>query len=563
MPAYPSPWSRASQSGNAMEESTSQAASLPRSLVGQPIGSYRVIEPLGSGGMSTVFRAVHVETGHEVALKVLLGSLARNSTLLQRFLREARSRRDPGAPQYRGDLRSGRRPGPALPGAGVRPGRGFPRLCPAARAARRRRGHRGHPRRRQRTALRRRPGPDPPRHQAIQHPPHAQRASPRSSTWAWPSRPRFEDERVTREGTTVGTVDYMAPEQARDSRATSIQSDIYSLGCTFYYLLAGVPPFPGGDITDKLTRHARAPAPDIRDLRPDIPAGVAAILLRMMAKQPEDRFADYDELIAALDAVSMDDVDASPGIALMPLEDDEVPDRPRPSVETRATRVVARSPWNDGAEDALPARIRSRACRSTWPTSAMRTSRGRSRASRGRRCRGWVGRSRRRCRTSWMTSRNPNPRPSSPPGRIARCRRGSSPRRRSSPSSIPLVIGLIRILGGPGAAGGSSVEIPDPEADTFRPPVVVSSAPPPAFDTESRRSRAARGTRTGAIESGAAGDPEAVLGRAGGQGARTRRPGADLGRPQGIPTPPARMGPDPSVRTAPRVPSWWCVASPR
>ena len=74
-----------------MEEPTSQATSLPRSLVGQPIGSYRVIDTLGSGGMSTVFRAVHVESGHEVALKVLLGSLARNSTLLQRFLREARS----------------------------------------------------------------------------------------------------------------------------------------------------------------------------------------------------------------------------------------------------------------------------------------------------------------------------------------------------------------------------------------------------------------------------------------------------------------------------------------
>ena len=101
----------------------------------------------------------------------------------------------------------------------------------------------------------------------------------------------FEDERVTREGTTVGTVDYMAPEQARDSRATSIQSDIYSLGCTFYYLLTGVAAYPGGDITDKLTRHAQSPVPDVRDLRPDVPVAVSAIIQRMMAKKPEDRFA--------------------------------------------------------------------------------------------------------------------------------------------------------------------------------------------------------------------------------------------------------------------------------
>src|SRR5262249_58354991 len=106
----------------------------------------------------------------------------------------------------------------------------------------------------------------------------------------------FEDERVTREGTTVGTVDYMAPEQARDSRATSIQSDIYSLGCTFYYLLTGVPPYPGGDITDKLTRHARAAVPEIRDLRPDVPPELSAVLRRMMAKEPADRFAPYGQV---------------------------------------------------------------------------------------------------------------------------------------------------------------------------------------------------------------------------------------------------------------------------
>ena len=64
---------------------------------------------------------------------------------------------------------------------------------------------------------------------------------------------------------------------------------MYSLGCTFYYLLTGVPPFPGGDITDKLTRHAKNPPPDVRDLRPDLPVELSAILLKLMAKRPEDR----------------------------------------------------------------------------------------------------------------------------------------------------------------------------------------------------------------------------------------------------------------------------------
>src|SRR5262249_3674114 len=122
-------------------------------------------------------------------------------------------------------------------------------------------------------------------------------------------------------------VDYMAPEQARDSRATSIQSDIYSLGCTFYYLLTGVPPYPGGDITDKLTRHARGAVPEIRDLRPDVPHEVSALLRRMMAQEPADRSADYDELIAALEAAPAVAADGMPAIALAPLQDEEDVDR--------------------------------------------------------------------------------------------------------------------------------------------------------------------------------------------------------------------------------------------
>ena len=144
----------------------------------------------------------------------------------------------------------------------------------------------------------------------------------------------FEDERVTREGTTVGTVDYMAPEQARDSRATSIQSDMYSLGCTFYYLLAGVPPFPGGDITEKLTRHARAPAPISATSARTSPPTWRRIVLRLMAKQPEDRFADYDELIAALDAVGRGGRDDAR--------------RHRPGSARRRRAGVGRRPREDG-----------------------------------------------------------------------------------------------------------------------------------------------------------------------------------------------------------------------
>src|SRR6185312_4800961 len=113
-----------------------------------------------------------------------------------------------------------------------------------------------------------------------------------------------EDERVTRDGTTVGTVDYMPPEQARDSRATSEKSDMYSLGCTLYYLLTGSAPFAGGNLADKLARHCTEPAPDPRKLRPEVSAALAALTRRMMAKRPENRFGSYAELIGALDAAS-------------------------------------------------------------------------------------------------------------------------------------------------------------------------------------------------------------------------------------------------------------------
>ncbi len=109
-----------------------------------------------------------------------------------------------------------------------------------------------------------------------------------------------ESFKVTREGSTVGTVDYMAPEQARDSRATDIRSDIYSLGCTGFHMLAGKPPFFEGGLGERVYKHMSEPPPDVRQFSPNVSAGFWAVLQKMLAKNPEDRYPTPDALLSAL-----------------------------------------------------------------------------------------------------------------------------------------------------------------------------------------------------------------------------------------------------------------------
>ena len=105
---------------------------------------------------------------------------------------------------------------------------------------------------------------------------------------------------ITREGTTVGTVDYMAPEQARDSQSADIRSDIYALGCTWYQMLTGEPPFPTGSVTNKLYAHISKPRPDPRALNRSVPEEVVAILHKMMARKADDRYQTPVELLEDL-----------------------------------------------------------------------------------------------------------------------------------------------------------------------------------------------------------------------------------------------------------------------
>ncbi len=109
-----------------------------------------------------------------------------------------------------------------------------------------------------------------------------------------------EESRVTADGSTVGTVDYMAPEQARDSAAADVRSDIYALGCTLYHMLAGVPPFAEGSILERLQKHHRAEPADLRLLNPAVSDALWAVCRRMLAKKASQRYQTPAELLADL-----------------------------------------------------------------------------------------------------------------------------------------------------------------------------------------------------------------------------------------------------------------------
>ena len=105
---------------------------------------------------------------------------------------------------------------------------------------------------------------------------------------------------VTQSGVTLGTFDYISPEQALDPRRADVRSDIYSLGCTFYHALTGRPPVPEGTAARKLRAHQNDEPLDPRELNPAIPDELAAILAHMMAKVPADRYQTPTDLIAHL-----------------------------------------------------------------------------------------------------------------------------------------------------------------------------------------------------------------------------------------------------------------------
>lgn len=98
----------------------------------------------------------------------------------------------------------------------------------------------------------------------------------------------------------LGTADYLAPEQAINSHAVDARADIYSLGCTLYYLLTGHPPFAEGTLPQRLMAHQKHPPPSIKKQRPDVPDDLIRICMRMMAKKPAARYQSMLEVADTL-----------------------------------------------------------------------------------------------------------------------------------------------------------------------------------------------------------------------------------------------------------------------
>jgi hypothetical protein len=161
------------------------------------------------------------------------------------------------------------------------------------------------------------------------------------------------DHGLTREGMMLGTPDYIAPEQTLDASSADIRADIYSLGCTLYYLLTGSPPFRGNSLYTVLQAHHSVLAKPLNLVRPEVPVELAAVVGKMMAKEPDKRYQKPVEVVQALMSfVKQGATGPSPGASPLLSHGKEI-------TETRSGRDTEVSPEDapvgEEARAALPA----------------------------------------------------------------------------------------------------------------------------------------------------------------------------------------------------------------
>ena len=278
-------------------------------------GDYIVLEKIGSGGMGQVFKAKHKPTGKLVAMKVLSAEAISNRRLIERFKKEAKAIGRLKHPNIVRAYEAGKinkirylvmefvdgenmlarvkRKGPLSVDEVVN--------C-VLQASR---------------------GLDYAHQKGIIHrdikPSNLLRDRTNGRVkvvdlgLARVQEPEEDSEdqiRLTMAGQMLGTARFMAPEQVEDARKADVRSDIYSLGCTMYYLLCGKAPYSGETIAHTLMAHVSAPIPELCSKRSDVPEWLGKVFNRMMAKKPKERYQSMADLVADIQhhiAESIDD----------------------------------------------------------------------------------------------------------------------------------------------------------------------------------------------------------------------------------------------------------------
>jgi serine/threonine protein kinase len=267
------------------------------------IGGYALGEELGSGGMGRVFKAIHCKMNRTVAVKLLPESLVRSPESVERFRREVQAL-----------ARLSHRNIVAVHDAGTADGTHFYAMdfIDGDDLAR----------------LVREQGPMPvePALDCILQAArgleyaHAQGVVHRDikpsnlildhdgtvkildlGIARFLPRPDQADRNLTKAGCVLGTIDYMAPEQAIETRLADQRADIYGLGCTLWFLLTGQPVFGGETVMQRLVAHREHPVPSLRKACPAAPAWLDGIFRKMIAKRPEDRYPSMTALICDLE----------------------------------------------------------------------------------------------------------------------------------------------------------------------------------------------------------------------------------------------------------------------
>jgi serine/threonine protein kinase len=275
------------------------------------IGDYIVLDRLGKGGMGVVFKARHRDFVDLVALKILTPSSSRNADSVRRFRREAKLLARLEHPNLVTAHGIGEHGGVHFlvmdhvdgidldqlvkAGGPLRPARAVDLVIQAARGL-----GAAHHRRIVHRDLK--PANIMVEGKGTVRVLDLGLARIIGASDAADGKDSILEGGLTGTGIIMGTVDYLSPEQSKDSKRVDHRADIYSLGCTFHYLLTGMPPYPRETVMQRLLAHHQDEIPSLRTHRPEIPEALDVAFRRMMAKDPDHRQQSMAKVIESLES---------------------------------------------------------------------------------------------------------------------------------------------------------------------------------------------------------------------------------------------------------------------